>query len=113
MLITLCFRKRRKILLLQLARVGPAAGVNFIIVSYEPEHMLRFEKFFQFVNADEQFDKLPITKIVSNNNTLLKKLRVTTSKTVSFNELPIIGGEPQKLSSKNGLIFSIGNMVRN
>lgn len=101
-------QEKTKNLLLQLARVGPAAGVNFIIVSYEPEHMLRFEKFFQFVNADEQFDKLPITKIVSNNNTLLKKLRVTTSKTVSFNELPIIGGEPQKLSSKNGLIFSIG-----
>ena len=102
------FQEKTKQLLIQLARVGPFAGVNFILVSYEPEHIFRFEKFFQFVDVDKSYNNLSIETIIENNNLLLQKFRDINTKNISFNELPIAGNSPQTLSSKNGLVFSIG-----
>lgn len=100
---------RTRELLLKLFKVGPSAGVSFLIVSYEPDNIIRFENFFQFVEAETDSDIYrPIYETITANENLLKELQASSSKNVLFTDMPIVGGAPQSLSSKDGLIFAIG-----
>ncbi|HFI0621200.1 TPA: FtsK/SpoIIIE domain-containing protein [Streptococcus suis] len=104
-----------------LSRVGPAAGVSFLIISSNCDLPFNGQSYYQMISTYQgklEYGKhqaslpiISIAKIHERNNSLLQETRRTESEVIDFLSLPRLvndSGKAWLAKSVDGLTFSIG-----